>query len=239
MKLAFFFGIILALLMGLSGAASATSYVITVQTGTSSYSSSANITVTGQVSPAPGPSTSVFVRVFNPSMVVATETVAPVNGTTGIYTCSFYAGGSPAWIDGVYTVNSTWGAYGPVIFGTTTFSWSSSAVTSTTTTSTSSSQPSSSTSTSITSTTPTTSLTTSATSTTTSVSSTFTSTSTQTSSSPTSSTTSINTSTSTSGSVPEFPYQIIVAAVFSALIVGSYLLIRIRRGNTPAYAPIQ
>jgi len=239
MKIVFYLGIFLALLVGLSGAASATSYVLTVQTGSSAYSSSANITVTGQVSPAPGPSTSVFVRVFNPSMVLATEAVATVNGTTGIYSCSFVAGGSPAWTNGVYTVNATWGAYGPVIFRTATFSWSSSASTSTTATSTTSSQPTSSSSTSTSSTTPPTSSTTSTASATTSASSTITSTSIETSSSSTSSVTSTNTSASTSESVPEFPFQIIAVAAFSALVAGSYLLFRKRKGVSTSPGPIQ
>jgi len=46
-------GIALVLLMGLAGAASATSYTLTVQTNSTSYSVSANVLVSGQVTPAP------------------------------------------------------------------------------------------------------------------------------------------------------------------------------------------
>jgi len=216
-----------ALLVALSGAASALSYTLTVHTNANSYAGESSVTINGQVSPAPGPNTSVLLRVYNPNMLLTTAAVAPVNGTTGDYSSSFIAGGSSAWIDGTYSVNATWGAYGPVIFKITTFKWASSATststsaTSTGTISTSSSATSVSTSTSI----PTSSSTSTST-TTTSSSLTAPSSTTSTSVSSTSS------SAISSGSVPEFPFQIVLVVLFTALIAGSFLIMRGRGTHT-------
>ena len=206
----------------MAAASCAFSYSLTVQSDSPSYSGNSNITITGQVSPAPGPNTAVLVRVFNPNSVIATAAEVAVNGTTGLYSVSFVAGGSSAWVDGRYTVNATWGAYGTVIFKTAAFSWTSSPVTTTTST----------TSTSAASTT------TSVTSSTTPTSSVITTSGVQTSSShstssSSSSTSSTGTPTTSAASVPEFPYQVAVVAVFTALMAGSYLLIRSRRGRAP------
>jgi hypothetical protein len=46
------------------------------------------------------------------------------------------------------------------------------------------------------------------------------------------------TTTSSSGGVPVFPYQLSIAAVFTVLLVGSYLLVR-RRIASPKAPPGQ
>lgn len=218
----------LAAVLGVSGAASAVSYTVTVQTDSPSYVGSAAVLVTGQVSPAPGPSTAVFVRVFGPSGALATAAQAEVNGTTGAYSLSFVAGGSSAWIDGNYLVNATWGAYGPLVFATTTFSWSSTATTtSTTTTSSTTTTQTSSTSTATSLTTSHT--TTSTTSTTTSSSTTHSSSSASLSSTTTTSSTSA--SSAHSGGIPVFPLQGVAAVAFVFVMAASYLLVRSRRAT--------
>ena len=196
---------VIAIMVGLSGAASAASYAITVHTDSSTYVGPVTITVSGQVTPAPGPNTAVFVRVFNPNSVVVTAGEVNVNGTTGLYSESFAAGGSSSWVNGNYVVNATWGAYGPVVFALANFAWSTSPITTTTST-TSSTSSTSTTSTSSTSSTSTTS--------------------------PTSSSTSIAQSSSSSttggggGGIPEFPFQAVAVGAITVLIAVSYLAIR-------------
>ena len=195
-----------------SVAASGISYSISVHTDAPSYAAITTIHVSGQISPAPGPSTAVFVRIYNPSRVLATLDQAQVNGTTGLYSDSFVTGGSSAWVDGTYTVNATWGAYGPLIFATTSFTWASQVTVTTSTSSTSSSS----------------STTTSQTSSSSSTSSIASSSTTTSSSSTTSSST--TSSSGGGGGIPEFPYLTLGAAALSVLIVTSYLLVR--RGIT-------
>jgi hypothetical protein len=55
----------------------------------------------------------------------------------------------------------------------------------------------------------------------------------------TSSAISTSSQTASSGSVPEFPYQIVIAAVFSALVVGGYLVIRSRRRLGPSTSSLR
>ena len=220
MSAGFFFAISLAVLVALSGAVSAISFSLTVYTDSSSYVASSSISIAGEVSPAPGANTSVLLRIYNPNMTLVAGFIASVNGTTGSYSSTFVAGGSSSWTEGTYTVNATWGAFGPVVFKTTTFSWALSA---TSTTSTSSASTTSSTSS-------TTSTTSSSTTNSTSTSSTTTSSSLTTSS--TSSTTVTSTpSITTSGNVPEFPFQAVTVVLFTALIIGSYLVLRSRSGH--------
>ena len=127
------FAAALAILMALPASSAAVSYKVTVHTGSAAYVGPATVAFSGQVYPAPGPNTWVYVRVFNPDMVLVTAVQSSVNGTTGLYSGSFVAGGSSSWTDGNYVVNATWGAYGSPTFGVASFTWSSSATTSTTT----------------------------------------------------------------------------------------------------------
>jgi len=221
MNKALLFAIGLAALVALSVPVSAVSYSVTVHTDSAIYVGSSSISITGQVSPAPGANTSVLLRVYNPSMVLVGASEAPVNGTTGSYSYSFVAGGTSSWVAGTYTVNATWGAYGPAVFQTATFSWSP-LTTSTTSTSTTSS---SSTTTSTTSSTTTSSTTTSST-----TSSSFTT---------TSSTTSVTSSSSatSSTSVPEFPFQMVAVVVTTVLLASAFLIMRSRTGHTPDGRP--
>jgi cell division septation protein DedD len=218
--------VMIVVLCGLSGTAYAVSYSITVQTNDNSYSGAATVTVAGQVSPAPGPNTAVLIRVFNPANAIVTAGEAAVNGTTGYYTFNFVAGGSSAWSNGNYVVNATWGAFGPVVFKATTFSWTSSVVTTTTTTST---------------TTTTTTTTPSTTTTASSTTSTTTAPPTTSTTSPTTTTTispSSTTTTSSGGGIPAFPFQALVVAIFTVVVALSYLALRLHprpkaEGTTP------
>lgn len=203
------------ILLALSGVASAVTYSISVQTNSSTYLGAPTITVSGQVSPAPGPNTAVFVRVFNPNGVVATAGQVNVNGTTGLYSETFAAGGSTNWVNGNYVVNATWGAYGPVIFALANFAWSSSPITTTTSTTSSTSSTTSSTSSSS-----------SSSSSTSSTSSSSTSSST-TSSAPT---TSSSTTGGGGGGIPEFPFQAVALGAITLIIAASYLVIRRKSG---------
>jgi len=268
MKALLLAAMIFAALIGLAGPAAAVSYAITVQTNAQSYVGASTVTVTGQVSPAPGPNTAVFVRVFNPSGAMATAGEAVVNGTTGAYTFNFVAGGSPAWVDGGYKVNATWGGYGPTVFAVATFSWSLTGTTTTTstgqtttTTTTTSTAPTSTTTTTTTTTTPSTSVGTTSTS---SSSSTPTSTASSTSTTTTSPTTTSSRTTSSTttptvnpttsitsapssssstsgggGGIPEFPLAGLEVILLVAAVLGAYLFVRGRAGQSrlPAVTP--
>ena len=212
---------ILAALVGFSGAASAVSYSLTVETNTPIYTGAVTITVSGQVSPAPGPNTAVAVRVFNPTKVLVKAAEVSVNETTGHYSTTFVAGGSSSWVTGKYIVNATWGAYGPVLFETVPFYWSSAVTTSSTTTTSSSTTVSTSSFTPSTMTSTTSSATSSATS---SQSSSSTSSSFSTATSATSATS--NTPTITGSGIPEFPYQAFAMLALTLMVVASYLLVR-------------
>ena len=140
--------VVFALLVCLPAAAATPSYKVTVQTNSSSYVGGATVSVSGQVSPAPGPNTAVYIKVVSPSDALVTAMEASVNGTTGSYSASFVAGGSASWVDGSYVVNATWGAYGSPTFAVTDFGWSGAGTTSTTGTSSTASSTSSTNSTS-------------------------------------------------------------------------------------------
>lgn len=187
-------------------ASAAASYMITVHINSPSYVGFATAVVSGQVYPAPGPNTAVYIRVFNPANVLVTALEESVNGTTGLYSGSFVTGGSSSWVEGNYIVNVTWGAYGSPAFGVGTFSWSSTATTSTTSTSTTT--------------------TTSATASSASTSATSSTNSTSSQSSVSSSTTSTS---SSSGGIPEFPFQALAVMSSLAIVVGAYVLLTRRR----------
>ena len=219
MKPVAIFVLAMVAVLGLVGAAEASSYTLTVGTTVSSYFGPATVDVSGQVSPAPGANTSVIVRVFNPTNALVVVVEATVNATTGSYGATFVAGGSQAWVDGDYVVNATWGAYGPVIFATASFVW---ALSSTTTSS--STIQTASTSSSV-STTSSQSESSNPSSSITSESSTITTTTTFTSSTPSTSSTS-STSTTSTAEVPAFPLQALSMILLTALVLMGYLLLR-------------
>jgi len=220
--------ILVALLAGVQGA-SAQTYTITVSTDVKSYVSGQQIKVSGTVSPAPGPSTAVGVRIFGPggSHPLVAVGDAPVGSTTGDYNYTFVAGGSSQWTTGTYTVNATWGAYPPAIFHTTTFNYTASTTTTTSTTSTTTSTTSTTSATSTTSTSTTHSTTTNSTTTTTSAPTT------------TSSTSTVTTSSSSTAAVPEFPYQSVFVGVFVLVIAAAYLMVRKLRPAGPVVPPMR
>ena len=222
---------LMGLMLTVQGAAAQTTYTITVKTDSASYASGQQIKISGAVSPAPGPSTGVTLRIFNPSGQLVRAAEAGVSASTGAYNSSLVAGGSPEWTIGLYKVNATWGAFPPTIFKVTTFNYTASTTTTTTT---------STTTTTTTTTTPPTTTTSSTASTTSTTSSTPTSTSTTTSSTKTSAVPSTSTvtpsvtSSSSTTAVPEFPYQWALAGMFVTVIVVAYLFARKARTPSPS-----
>lgn len=182
-----------------SSMASATTYTLKVSTDSASYSGAASIKITGSVSPAPGASTGVTLKLINPTGVVLGVWTAGVGASSGEFNYTLTAGGTSSWTAGTYTVNATWGAYPPQLYAQTTFTYST-AITTTTTTST----------------------TTSTTSSTTSSSPSTTLTSTQ--STPSSTTT----TSSGGGGIPEFPFQAVSAGLLVAAVAVGYLIVRKR-----------
>jgi trimeric autotransporter adhesin len=77
---------------------------VTVATNSNSYNGVQTVSVTGTVTPAPGPSTNVVITTRGPSGVVDINSV-PVN--SGAYSYAFVTGGSTNWVQGTYTVNAT------------------------------------------------------------------------------------------------------------------------------------
>ncbi len=210
----------ISVLFAVQGAAAVTTYTITVSTNASSYASGQQIKITGTVSPAPGPSTGVTIRLFGPTGNLLGAYPAPVAATTGAYNYTVVAGGSSGWTSGTYTVNSTWGAYPPEISNKTTFTYSTGATTTTSST------------TSATSTT-----TTSSTSTVTPTTTTSTSTSTSVTPTTIATTSTQPTTSSSSTAIPEFPYQFAIAGIFVAALAAAYLVIRRSKSPIPAATP--
>jgi hypothetical protein len=127
----------LAFLLTAQGVAAQTTYTLKVSTDSSSYIAGQSIKITGSVSPAPGPSTGVTLKVVNPSGTVVAVGEADVGASSGSYNYTLVAGGSSGWTTGTYTVNATWGAYAPQIYAQAKFSYSPTAVTTTSSTTTS------------------------------------------------------------------------------------------------------
>jgi len=232
--------VLLVLALTVAPFAGAVTYTITVKTDASSYTGAQTLTASGVVSPAPGPGTAVFLSIRNPSGDPVAVASAPVDGASGSYQHSFVLGGSSKWVTGTYTVNASWGysVSSPTISASAKFTYSptGNATTSTTTTSSTSTTTSTTSSTSSSSTASSTTTSTTSTSTTTSQTSTTTpsttSSTTSTASIPTQTTTSSSSSSTTTstggGGIPEFPLQLLAVAVFTFLLVTSYLFARHR-----------
>ena len=139
--------------------AAQTTYTLKVSTNSATYSASDSIKITGSVSPPPGPSTGVTLKLINPNGVTLGVWYADVGASTGLFNHTVVAGGSAGWTAGTYTVNATWGAYLPQLYADAKFTYSPTVTTTTTTTTTTTST------TTITSTTKTTSPTTTTTTT--------------------------------------------------------------------------
>lgn len=203
----------------------AQTYSITVETDQPSYTGAQTITITGTVTPAPGPNTAVILSTKNSNGTVVDYQNDPVNSATGAYTGVIVAGGTVNWIAGTYIVNATWGGDGASAIGTTTFLYAP------TVTTTSSTTTSSTTTTSLTTTSPTT---TSSTTSSTSTSSTTSISTTSSASSPpvtvtstvtstpttTTSTSSSSTSTSSGGISSTEVYGIVAVVVIILAVVG-------------------
>jgi large repetitive protein len=101
----------------------AASYTITVQTDASTYSGTQAITITGVVSPAPGPNTGVVVVVKSPNGAVVDIGDEAADAVTGAYKHVTVPGGNGNWTAGTYSVNATWGGPGGSASQVATFSY--------------------------------------------------------------------------------------------------------------------
>ncbi len=154
----------LLLAQAFAPAHAATVYTMTLQTDAPSYSGAQPITITGVVSPAPGPNTGVIITIKNSVGSVADINEVFPGATNGSFTDVSVPGGNPAWTTGTFSVNATWGGGGATASKVVTFAYSATATTTTTSTSTTTSATSStSTSTTTSSTATTTTTTTSST----------------------------------------------------------------------------
>jgi len=223
-----------ALLLSCPLVALAAGAAVTVKTDQPSYSGAQSLTVSGTISPAPSSSgTNVVIKVSNPSGREVLLSEAPVSTADGSYSLHFVTGG-PNWVSGTYLVNATyvWGSVSGV--ATNTFTYSPTATTtSATSTSTSTSSTSthpSSTSTTTSSTSHSTTTTTSSTSTTSSTAPSSTTTSSTSSSvlSTTANSTAASSTSSGGGGIPEFPFQVVVVCVFTAVVALAYVAARSR-----------
>jgi hypothetical protein len=96
---------------------------LTVAPSQSSYSGTANVTLSGTVTPAPSsPNTAVVLTTKNPQGAVVDIGQAPVSTTTGGYSYTLVAGAS-SWTNGAYSVSAVWGAAGVNATSSTTFSY--------------------------------------------------------------------------------------------------------------------
>jgi len=96
---------------------------LTVQTDAPSYTGNQAITITGVVTPAPGPNTAVVVVVKGPNGAVVDVGSEPANATTGAYRHVTFPGGTGNWTTGAYKVNATWGGSGGAASQITTFNY--------------------------------------------------------------------------------------------------------------------
>jgi large repetitive protein len=114
---------ILALAFFFVTPALAVTYTITVQTDAPSYSGIQPITITGVVSPAPGPSTAVFVVIKGPSGAVVDLGSEAADAVTGAWRHVTVPGGTGNWTAGTYRINATWGGPGGSASQIATFSY--------------------------------------------------------------------------------------------------------------------
>ena len=215
-------------LLTISIAALAAGANVTVQTDQSSYYGAQSLTVFGTVTPTPtSGGIYIVISVKGPTGSVVLFNEGPVSQTNGTFSVHFVTGG-PNWVAGTYTVNATYvPPSGPSGWGTATFSYSITAATTTT----SATPTSSTTTTSATSTiasTPSTTQTSSiaATNSTTSTQSPTTTTQSSTPTTTAQSTAVSPTTTASSSGIPEFPFQLTIALVFTAVIAAAYAAAR-------------
>jgi hypothetical protein len=106
----------------LAPAQAATTYTMTLRTDSPSYSGGQPITITGVLSPAPGPNTAVIITIRNHAGSIAdvNEVLVLANGSFG---WTSYPGGSAAWSSGAFSVNATWGGDGATASRVVTFAY--------------------------------------------------------------------------------------------------------------------
>ena len=109
-------------------------YTVALQTDKSAYYGAQPITISGAVSPPPGPGTTVVIVMKNPSGIAVSIEDNPVNGTTGTFSEVTVPGGSANWVAGTYSANGTWGGNGVLVSKLVAFDYSPTTVTTSPTT---------------------------------------------------------------------------------------------------------
>lgn len=124
------FALVILVLGAFAAPALAGGYTVTAQSDAPSYVATARITISGTVSPAPGPNTAVIVVISDPIGIAVDIQDDPVDGSTGTFSQVTVAGGGTScgggscWTAGRYFVNVTWGGRGASAVAVTTFEYS-------------------------------------------------------------------------------------------------------------------
>lgn len=97
-------------------------FALSVRLDRATYTANQPITVNGSVSPVPNAHSNVTLIVTSPAGVAATATswVSSINGS---YSYTLVAGGSSAWVSGVYTVTAICVAFGATETASTQFAY--------------------------------------------------------------------------------------------------------------------
>jgi hypothetical protein len=103
-------------------AAKSAAFALSVRVDRQAYTTNQPILVSGSVSPAPNVPSNVTLIVTSPCCVAATAT-SRVSGIDGSYSYTLVAGGSSAWVVGVYTVTAICVAFGATETATTQFTF--------------------------------------------------------------------------------------------------------------------
>jgi len=102
-------------------ASKSAAFALSVRVDRQDYTTGQPILVNGSVSPASSP-LNVTLIVTSPASVAATAT-SRVSSIGGSYSHTLVAGGSPAWVSGVYTVTAVCVAFGATETATTQFAY--------------------------------------------------------------------------------------------------------------------
>lgn len=103
----------------------AAAYTLALQTDKQNYSAADTLHLTGNITPPPGPGTSVLVSVANPNKNKVYVLPSTVDGTTGSFSQNVVLGGTSSWIDGKYVINATWAPSlsSPIYFAVVSFNY--------------------------------------------------------------------------------------------------------------------
>ncbi len=97
-------------------------FALSVSVDRQAYTTNYPILVSGSVSPTPNIPSNVTLIVISPAGVAATA-ISRVSNSNGSYSYSLVAGGSSAWVSGVYVVTAIWVVPGANETATTQFTY--------------------------------------------------------------------------------------------------------------------